>query len=81
MNLAAKLRAADREVVADALPQDSALLEFVRCGDYDYSACPLLGESRWKAERYLVFVLLAGAPEQVHLLDLGVAEPIDELIA
>ena len=81
MNLADKLRTANHEVLADALPRDSALLEFVRCGDYDYAARPLLGENRWGTERYLVFVLLAGAPEQVQMLDLGEAEPIDALIA
>jgi tetratricopeptide (TPR) repeat protein/CHAT domain-containing protein len=81
MNLERKLRAADRRAVALALPAGAALVEFVRYHPYNFKAVPARGEQRWQPARYLAFVLPAGAPGRVRLLDLGEAEPIDRLIA
>ena len=68
---------AQRQVTADAvaqrLPQDSVLVEFVRIRDWD--------EQRlmWsKTARYLAFTLTAD--NKVSLVDLGDAAPIDEKI-
>jgi CHAT domain-containing protein len=44
-------------------------------------AVPARGESDWKPEHYVAFVLAGGAPDEVHMIDLGEAEPIDRLIA
>ena len=81
MNLEQKLRAADRQAVAGALPVGTALIEFVHFDDYDFKAVPARGESHWKPARYLAFVLPAGEPDNVNLIDLGEAEPIERMIA
>jgi CHAT domain-containing protein len=81
MDLAAKLRTVDRQVVALALPEGSALVEFVRFHPFDFAAVPARGEGQWQPPRYLAFVLPAGEPDNIHMLDLGEAEPIDAMIA
>src|SRR5262249_44073398 len=47
MNLERKLRAADRRGVALALPEDNALVEFVRFRVFAFKAVPARGEKRW----------------------------------
>ena len=81
MNLEQKLRAADRRAVALDLPEGVALVEFVRFPVFDFQAVPARGEPRWKPARYVAFVLPGGAPDDVQMIDLGEAEPIDRLIA
>ncbi len=80
MNLEQKLRAADRRAVALALPPRAALVEFVRFDVFSFQAVPARGERQWEPARYLAFVLPAGEPEQVRMVDLGEAEPLDVLI-
>jgi CHAT domain-containing protein len=80
MNLEQKLRAADRRGVALALPAGVALIEFVRFDVFDFQAVPARGESCWQPARYLAFVLPAGEPDHVQMIDLGEAEPIDRMI-
>ena len=75
MNLERKLRAVDRQVVALALPESSILVEFVRFDVLDFKAM------RARPARYLAFVLPADEPDNVQMLDLGEAEPIDQMIA
>jgi len=81
MNLEQKLRAADRQVVALTMPEGATLIEFVRFKVFDFKAVPARDESQWKPARYLAFVLPAGKPEDVQMIDLGEAEPIDQMIA
>jgi CHAT domain-containing protein/tetratricopeptide (TPR) repeat protein len=81
MSLEQQLRAADRRAIAGALPDESALVEFVRSNVLDFNAVPERKEAYWKPARYLAFVLLAGQPEQVSMLDLGDAEVIDRQVA
>ena len=80
MNLEQKLRAADRRAVALALPAGVALIEFVRFDVFDFQAVPARGEPHWQPARYLAFVLPAGEPDHVQMIDLGEAEPIDRMI-
>jgi hypothetical protein len=80
MKLEQKLRAADGRAVALKLPEGVALVEFVRLWDFDFQAVPARGEPRWRPDRYRAFVLAGGAPDGVHMIDLGEAEPIDRLI-
>ena len=80
MNLAVQFRTVTREAVANKLPPDSALVEFVSFDTLDFAARPTQGEQTWKETRYVAFVMLAGDPEHVHLIDLGEAEPLDALI-
>jgi len=80
MNLEEKLRSADRESVAMALTKDSVLVEFVKFNEYDFKAIPVKGEKQWKPPRYLAFVLPAGEPDKIEMIDLGQADAIDNLI-
>jgi tetratricopeptide (TPR) repeat protein/CHAT domain-containing protein len=81
MNIEQKLRSVDRQVVAMAMPAEAALVEFVRFQIFDYKAVLSRGDSRWKPARYYGFVMPAGEPELVEMIDLGEAEPIDRMIA
>jgi CHAT domain-containing protein len=81
MNLERKLRAADRRAVSLNLTEGVVLVEFVRSFVFDFQAVPARGESYWKPARYIAFVLPGGAPDEVQMIDLGEAEPIDRLIA
>lgn len=57
-----------------------ALVEVVRFDVFDFTAVPARGEQRWKPARYLAFVIPAGEPDNVQMVDLGEAEEIDRLI-
>jgi CHAT domain-containing protein/tetratricopeptide (TPR) repeat protein len=81
MNLEQKLRSIDHQVVAIAMPAGRTLIEFVRFVVYDFKAVPARDEPCWKPARYLAFVMPAGEPENVEMIDLGEAEPIDRMIA
>ncbi|MBF0529931.1 MAG: CHAT domain-containing protein, partial [Deltaproteobacteria bacterium] len=77
---AAKLKTerVDSRKVADALPPGSVLVEIARICPFDYHfAGP---ERPFLPARYLVFILPAGQPEKIHLIDLGPAEPIDQTV-
>ncbi|MCF3576945.1 CHAT domain-containing protein [Planktothrix agardhii] len=64
----------DRRAVALALPEGSALVEFVRFDVYDFKAY------QWQPAQYLAFVLPAQKPDAVQMILLGDAEPIERLI-
>jgi CHAT domain-containing protein len=81
MNLERQLRAADRRAVALALPEGAALVEFVRFPVLDFRAVPARGEEPWNPDRYVAFVLRAGDPDDVRMIDLGEAGPVDRMIA
>lgn len=79
MNLERTLREADHKAVATALPSDAILIEYVRFLIFDFKA--KRNQPSWLGARYLAFVLKAGMPEALALVDLGDAEPIDRAIA
>jgi CHAT domain-containing protein/tetratricopeptide (TPR) repeat protein len=81
MNLEQQQRKADRRAVALALPEGVALVEFVRFDVFDFHAVPARGERQWQPARYVAFVLPARQPDQVQMIDLGEADPIDQMIA
>ena len=81
MNLEQALRAADRRAVALALSEGVTLVEFVPFPVENFKAVFARGELPWKPDRYVAFVLPAGAPDEIRMLDLGEAEPIDRMIA
>jgi CHAT domain-containing protein len=57
------------------------LVEFARFDDYAFEAVPAKGGTPWKPARYLGFVLPAGEPDNVQMIDLGEAEAIERMIA
>ncbi len=68
------------QVVAEALPPGSALIEFVHFDVFHFQAVPAHGDSAWMPARYVAFVLLADDPDYVQLLDLGEADQIDGML-
>ena len=81
MNLEQKLKQIDRQAIASTLPEGAALIEFVHFDVYDFKAVPAKGEFSWKPARYLAFVILAGEPDNVQMIDLGEARFTDKRIA
>ncbi|HEY7330659.1 MAG TPA: CHAT domain-containing tetratricopeptide repeat protein [Gemmataceae bacterium] len=81
VSLEQRLRQADRRAVALGLDEGVVLVEFVRFDVFDFHAAPARGERRWHPARYLAFVLPGGQPDQVQMIDLGEARPIDMMIA
>ena len=71
---------ADRRAVAGALPAGSALVEYVRVPIWDFATLFTQAEPVAPPARYVAFVLPAGQPEAVRLIDLGPAEAIDRLV-
>ncbi len=81
MNLGRRLDAVDHQAIAMALPEESALVEFVRFRVVDLEAIPLPPKLQSKPERYVAFLVRAGQPDAVEMVDLGEAAPIDALVA
>ncbi|MGZ4862864.1 MAG: tetratricopeptide repeat protein, partial [Halobacteriota archaeon] len=80
MDLEQRLRAADYRRIADRLPKDTALVEFVCFCDYDFAAIPARSESVMRPPRYLAFVMCAQEPDDLAMIDLGEVEDIDRLV-
>ena len=70
----------DRCAIASALPPNSVLVEFVRFDLFNFQAISANGETQWYPSRYLAFILRAGQPDAVQMIDLGETETIDRLI-
>ena len=68
----------DCRTVALELPTGSTLIEFVCFKVFNFHATS--EESKWQRARYLAFILPAGQPDQVQMINLGETEPIDQLI-
>lgn len=81
MRLEQQLKYVNHNVIADALPTGSAIVEFVRLNVFDFKAVAVRGESLWKPARYLAFILLSEQPEHVEMIDLTEADPIDFMVA
>jgi tetratricopeptide (TPR) repeat protein/CHAT domain-containing protein len=81
IDLERRLAEADRNSVAGALPEGAVLVEFVRFNPYDFKAIPAKGQPRWKPAHYLAFILPAGEPQNVRMIDLGDADAIDAMIS
>ena len=64
-----------------ALPVGAAFVEFIRLGVFNHEALLLQGDSRRLPARYLAFVLHAGKPDDVEMIDLGEADAIDQMVA
>ena len=80
MNLQKQLDNVSRDAIAKALPKGAALVEFVRFNVWNFKAVKANGDSLWQPARYLAFILSASQPDEVRMIDLGEAEPTDELI-
>lgn len=81
INLEQKFREVDIRSITMAMPENSVLVEFVRFDVADFKAVPARGEQQWKPARYLAFTIVAKEPDSIQMIDLGEAEPIDQMIA
>ncbi|AKV66026.1 CHAT domain-containing tetratricopeptide repeat protein [Microcystis panniformis] len=80
LNLEKELQNADFRTIALELPEGTTLIEFIRFNNYNFQAIPANGDAASFPPRYLAFILPAQAPEQLTMIDLGEAEPIDKLV-
>ena len=67
--------------IASALPAGSTLIEFILFYPYNFIAVAAKDEPQWDELRYLAFVLHAGEPDDIQLVDLGEAARIEQLVA
>jgi len=72
------LQRANSEKVASALPDKTVLLEIAKINRANFKIGK--NEKKWLPPHYLVFVLHAGKPDEVSLIDLGPADAIDMAI-
>jgi tetratricopeptide (TPR) repeat protein len=80
MNMARRFDAADRRAIAGALPAKSVLVEFFRYEMFNFAAVPARGDASWGPAHYLAFILQAGKPETVNVVELGPSAPIDQMV-
>jgi tetratricopeptide (TPR) repeat protein len=66
---------ASLDQVAQAMPPGSVLLDFAMTTGFNFET--RIPARQWRPARYLVFVLPAGKPGKLRLVDLGPAETID----
>lgn len=74
-----KIENADAEKVAEALPEDTVLMEFARVEMYNFKTEE--AKTGFGPAHYLAFVLHANNGDEVNLVDLGDAELIDRAVA
>src|SRR5262249_41475930 len=67
----------DMDDLCRALPSGSTLLEIVRCEDVREV---FRFQPSWNGQRYIAFVLTAGDPASLRLLDLGAAREIESAV-
>ena len=71
----------NRNAIAVSLPANSVLIEFVQFDVFNFQAIRANGETQWQPFHYLAFILPAGQPDAVQMVDLGEVETIDQLIS
>ncbi len=77
MNLARQLQTVDCIQVVQAMPEGAVLIEFVLLDIFNFG----VSGQRWLDAHYIAFVLPAGRPDDVRLVDLGEAKTIDMMVA
>ncbi len=80
LDLERRLHAVDSHRLAAALPPASWLIEILRFQPFHEAAVPTADDGAWGGSRYVAFLLPAGTPEDLQMIDLGEAEPIDRAV-
>ncbi|NJN13657.1 MAG: hypothetical protein HC815_39520 [Richelia sp. RM1_1_1] len=57
------------------------MIEFVQFDVFNFQAIRANGETQWQPFHYLAFILPAGQPDTVQMVDLGEVEKIDQLVS
>jgi CHAT domain-containing protein/tetratricopeptide (TPR) repeat protein len=70
----------DVPALCEALPENSALIEFVRYEEFDFQALPHQRHLPWKPAHYAAFILHAKEPEMIEHVDLGEAIPLADQV-
>ena len=81
LGLSLRLRDANTETVAAALPPGAMLIEFVRFASFRFDAVEAKGYRRWGAPRYAAFCMPSGRPDALRFIDFGEAQAIDRDVA
>lgn len=74
-----KVVGADAQTIAEALPAQSALIEFARINTFNFH--PKGRANRWLPPRYVAFVVHSRKGGSVRMIDLGDAGEIDNAVA
>lgn len=80
VNLARRLASATVESVAEVLPPDTALVEYVRYTPLEATSPPGHLTDEFRSDHYAAIVVPAGHPDQAALMDLGAASLIDAYV-
>jgi CHAT domain-containing protein/tetratricopeptide (TPR) repeat protein len=64
----------NRYSIAGALPENSVLIEFIDYAPFNFA------KGLWEEHRYISFILHAGKPDDIQMIDLGEAQKIDSMI-
>jgi CHAT domain-containing protein len=80
IRLEQKLRTANRHAISNRLFRDDVLIEFIRFNIVDFLAVPVHGQRMVKPAHYIAFILLGNEPDNVQMIDLGEAKPVDKMI-
>ena len=65
--------------IAAAMPPDSVLLDYAKFHNFNFKATGK--EQPWSDCHYVVFITAAGKQPRLVLVDLGLAQPVDDAIA
>jgi CHAT domain-containing protein len=79
MNLALQLQVAHHQAIADMLPHNSILVDFICFDRLDFHAPHIPGKERERSGRYIAFVIQPGAIP-VRLIDIGDAASVNKLV-
>ncbi|MGK7897926.1 MAG: CHAT domain-containing protein [Xenococcus sp. (in: cyanobacteria)] len=82
LNLEKKLKAVDRQMVSQALPSGSVLIEILLVNfiDFEFPNHQIQQVKNPHSIHYIAFILQAGQPDDCRLVDLGRAQTIDRLL-
>ena len=75
------MRSATLTQVANAMADDTVLIDFVRLSKFIPSAVPARGENRWQQTRYVAFVTAGGLSDACKMVDLGEASIIEDAVS
>lgn|GEM_PF-2038467 len=78
VDLDERIRRADRQTVAQCLPNGSVLVEFLRFQFFDFPSFDRW--AGWSPARYIAMILPSEKAEEVQMIDLGDAQKIEHLI-
>jgi CHAT domain-containing protein len=77
VNLERIIQSSDYQKVINAIPANTALIEYFRFRMFNFKAVRSQGESNWNSEYYIVLVFVPNSTSHLKIINLGLAEEID----